>query len=185
MPSRSIDDLQKKFRQPVRDLLSRCCDRGHVLVPYETLRTPQEQAAYWRRGRATRTIMAKVEELRGRGCDFLADCIEGAGPQHGKKITNALPGQGWHQWGLAVDCFVSVDGRAMWADDPDTPEDEFEGYRVYADVAADMGLDPGGHWTRFKDWPHVQWRPGSIIQQAGGWEAVDAVMRERFGDGLV
>ena len=59
--------------------------------------------------------------------------------------------------------------------------DGVNGYRVYADEAEAVGLTPGGHWTSFKDWPHVQLRKDSNVAKVMSLLEIDAEMRKRVG----
>lgn len=91
-----------------------------------------------------------------------------------------MPGLSWHQWGEAVDCFWSLNGSAEWS--ASTKADGINGYRIYASFAKDMGLDAGGFWHSFKDWPHVQMRSaGSPISAGMTLAEIDAEMHNRFG----
>ncbi len=54
-----------------------------------------------------------------------------------------------------MDCYWLHNDKAIW----DTELlGEKNGYRVYADIASQMGLTAGGYWMSLKDWPHVQKR---------------------------
>jgi hypothetical protein len=52
---------------------------------------------------------------------------------------------------------------------------------VHADEAEALELTAGGHWPRFKDWPHAQLRtadsPGDIMSV----NEINDVMKARFG----
>lgn len=182
MASRNIDDLERPFKKKVRSLIGACSLRGYTMVAYCTVRTPQEQGALWRRGRSTSVIDRKVKDLRDAGCHYLANCIAEAGPQVGSKVTQALPGESWHQYGLAVDFYYNLNGKAVWGDDPSTPGNEMVAYQVMADEAVKLGLDPGGLWSRFTDWPHVQATSGSVQALLGGLVAIDRAMEDKFGE---
>ena len=114
-----------------------------------------------------------------RGAPFLAHCLELAGPQNGKLATRAIPGLSWHQWGEAIDSFWVVDGAAEWSTTKQI--DGQNGYRVYAEEASKLGLDAGGLWRRFKDWPHVQLRSEPSPLGAMTLVQIDAEMSRRFG----
>ena len=106
--------------------------------------------------------------LRRNGADYLADILEMVGPQHGLWATNALPGQSWHQHGLAVDCYWEVDSRAEWSGTA-------EGYQVYSKLAEEMGLVS----LYPKDSVHVQGESGSVLQKLGSWDAINEIMYKR------
>jgi len=177
-----LEVLEPRFQTLVRRLIKLCAEQGVEMRPYQALRTPLEQARYWRQSRSREEIRRKVEELRRKQAPFLADCIERVGPQFGPEITRAIPGLSWHQWGEAVDCFWVVKGRAEWSTQKKVGGSN--GYHVYADEARRIGLTAGGHWTRFRDWPHVQLRESSSPLKEYKIAEVDRIMRIRFQKAL-
>jgi peptidoglycan L-alanyl-D-glutamate endopeptidase CwlK len=174
-----LDDLVPEFRKAVKTLIAACERRGVEMRPYQTVRTPLEQAKLWRQSRASEEIREKIKDLRSKGAPFLADCIERVGKQHGPHVTNAVPGLSWHQWAEAVDAFWAVDGKAVW--DPSKKIGGVNGYQVWAAEAKKLGLDPGGLWKRLKDWPHVQLRVDRSPAERYSLGEIDAEMRKRFG----
>jgi hypothetical protein len=176
--SRDLNDLVPEFRSQVVELLSVCGQSGYTMRPFFTLRTPFEQGILWRQSRSTQQVQQKITELQDSGADFLAHCIESVGPQNGRHVTNAVPGYSWHQWGEAVDCYWLLDGSAEWSTRKKVGG--VNGYTNYAEKAESLGLTAGGHWTSFKDWPHVQMRtesnPGSIFSL----QEINRQMADRF-----
>jgi len=124
-----------------------------VLV-YCTVRTAEEQARLWRQGRSWWRILKKIEELTDAGYGFLADILYSVGPQHvNLKVTNAVPGDSWHNYGEAFDCAPWVDGKVDW--DTHNPV-----WKQIGEFAHDHKLNWGGNWISFKDYPHIQLRKG-------------------------
>lgn len=66
----------------------------------------------------------------------------------GPKVTNARGGYSWHNFGLAVD-FGLFKGKEYIGNSP---------HYVTLGKLADQvkGLEWGGNWTSFKDYPHLQ-----------------------------
>lgn len=175
----SLDDLEPEFRDLVKATLSDCKAAGVDMVPYFTIRTPLVQAKLWRQSRTTSQIRDKIQQLRDASADFLADCIEEAGPQNGPRVTGAIPGLSWHQWGEAVDCFWKVNGKAEWSPEVSGSKN---GYRIYAHLGTQRGLIAGGYWQSLRDWPHLQLRQADSPLEAGlSLTKIDEIMRERFG----
>ncbi|MGO7033770.1 glycoside hydrolase family 75 protein [Rhizobium ruizarguesonis] len=175
-----LSDLVPAFRATVEKLLAVCAEQNVRMVPTFTLRTPAEQALFWRQSRSIFEINKAIDMLRSEGANYLADILEGVGPHNGPHVTNALPGNSWHQWAEAIDCMWEVDGKFI---DSDTKKvDGVNGYRFYAETAKGMRLDPGFFWTSFKDSGHVQMR-GDANPKASGysWRQIDQAMRLRFG----
>lgn len=176
----ALDTLDGAFRAKVEELIQSCLGDGVIMRPYFGLRSLDEQAVLWRQSRATEEIAAAVERLQQSGAPFLAEVLQRVGPQHGPHVTNALPGLSWHQWGEAVDCFWALNGQAEWS--ATKIVDGINGYRFYANRARSMGLDAGGLWPSFKDWPHVQLRAaGSPVSAGMTMAQINAEMKSRFG----
>ncbi len=176
--SRDLDDLEPGFKLKTEELLTACDDSGYPMRQFFTLRSPFEQGKLWRQSRSTKQIENKLSELNSKGAHFLAHCIESVGPQNGRHVTNAIPGLSWHQWGEAVDCFWLVDGNAEWSTRKKIGG--INGYANYADIAKSMGLDAGGLWRSFKDWPHVQLRSESNPSKVFSLEEINSEMESKF-----
>jgi hypothetical protein len=182
-----LDGLIDAFRPKVQDLLQRCETAGYPMRALDGLRTPAAQARVWRRTRTTAQVMAGIAKLKADGAPFLASVLDGVGPQPlepgeklGNHLTKVLPGQGWHQWGEAVDCGWYPDGE--YEDSETRLVAGKNGYHVYADIAEQIELTAGGHWPTFQDWPHVQYRNEDNAITAGmSWPDIDAAMKARFG----
>ncbi|MGV8830895.1 MAG: M15 family metallopeptidase [Devosia sp.] len=176
----ALDGLDPAFRSKAEELLANLIGVGVDMRPYFGLRTLEVQAILWRQSRATEEIKAAIQKLQNANAPYLAEVLHSVGPQHGPHVTNALPGLSWHQWGEALDCFWSLNGSAEWS--ASKTADGINGYRIYADRATDIGLNAGGHWSSFKDWPHIQLRSaGSPISAGMTLAEVDAQMHHRFG----
>ena len=79
--------------------------------------------------------------------------------QPGNIVTNARGGQSWHNYGIAVDFFLtSEDGkRAIWTVNSK--------WRRAAQIAKSLGFEWGGDWTGFVDYPHLQMTGGLTMAQ--------------------
>ena len=55
------------------------------------------------------------------------------------------------------------------------------GFRIYAEQAMVLGLDPGGLWKSLKDWPHVQLRSASSPAKIYSISGIDTAMKTKFG----
>lgn len=175
--SRDLTKLDKDFQAKIQVLIENCQKRGIKVVPYFAVRTPQEQGRLWRQGRTTRTINAKVRELKALGCGFLAKCIEEAGPQQGNVVTNALPGQSWHQWGYACDFYwEKTKGNVCWSTN-EKDANGLNGYQVLQEEARKIGLYGVTLGNGVVDWPHVQCVSGSPKDIV----AINEEMEKRFG----
>jgi hypothetical protein len=180
MPA-DLNKLSPNFQTKVLQLLEHCKNHeGIEMRPNEGLRDPFKQARYWRQSRPTSEIQAKITELKAHGALFLAHCIDSVGPQHGPHVTNAIPGLSWHQWGEALDCFWLVDGHAEWS--TTRLVNGKNGFHIYANLANEIGLDAGGLWPSFKDWPHIQLSNTSNPLNKFTLLQIDQTMRNMFGN---
>jgi hypothetical protein len=177
--SRDLNDLIPEFRTKVKELLDLCDQSGYIMRPFFTLRTPYEQAKLWRQSRSFGEIQNKISDLEEAGANFLAHCIQDVGPQYGRKVTNAIPGFSWHQWGEAVDCFWLLDNKAEWS--AEKKVNGKNGYNNYATAAKSLGLTAGGFWSSFQDWPHIQMQAASHPGKIYTLEEIDKTMKQRFG----
>lgn len=163
--------LDSVFRLEVEELISQCSVENVCMVPYNTLRTPIQQAKYWRQSRTTAEIVQAIEMLKKEGAVWLADILHEVGPQYGRKVTSALPGLSWHQWGEAIDCFSLIGGKANW-------DSHHMDYNIYARIAEHLGLHPGHYW-RDPDSVHVQKRKSAVLDFYSLKE-INQIMADRF-----
>lgn len=75
----------------------------------------------------------------------------------GKKVTNAKAGQSIHNYGLAVDICLLIDGKeASWDTAKDWDNDKVADWYECVKIFAKYGWDWGGNWKSFKDLPHFE-----------------------------
>ena len=174
-----LELLKPQFKLMAKKLVLACEQSGVDMRANTGLRDPFEQGRLWRQSKSIEEIRAKIEFLNKQQAPFLAFCIESVGPQNGKPVTNAVPGLSWHQWGEALDFFWMVDGAANWS----TTKliNGKNGYKELAIEAEKLGLDAGGHWPKFKDWPHVQWSKNSSPLKTMSYAAIDVQMKKQYG----
>ncbi|OBS12527.1 peptidoglycan L-alanyl-D-glutamate endopeptidase [Elizabethkingia miricola] len=127
-----IAKLHPSVRNEVTAIINECnanlTGRSQVRIA-QGLRTDQEQAALYAQGR---TIP-------------------------GKTVTNAKPGQSIHNYGLAVDIVLIIDGRtASWDTKADWDKDGIADWMECVAVFKHFGWDWGGNWATFKDMPHFE-----------------------------
>ncbi|WP_230203680.1 M15 family metallopeptidase [Bacillus massiliigorillae] len=82
----------------------------------------------------------------------------------GKVVTNACGGYSYHNFGLAFDfCIYDIIGGKFI---PNWQVDK-RWIRVGA-IGKSLGLEWGGDWTDFKDYPHFQYTFGLSLQKLRG-----------------
>ncbi len=159
------------FRRSLVAMREAADNEGFECLIYCLYRSPVEQAKFYRRGRPYSTILRKANSLRKTwGREDLGDILINVGPQYGRRVTNAAPGQSMHQYWLAADGVPTLGqgGRLVW-DDPDL-------WKTYGDIAVRCGLEWSGNWKRFREKPHIQtpavsWKD-MIAEADGGWEGI-------------
>jgi peptidoglycan LD-endopeptidase CwlK len=73
------------------------------------------------------------------------------------KVTNAKGGQSIHNYGLAVDIVLIVDGKtASWDSTKDWDGDKKSDWNECVEVFKAHGWVWGGDWKSFKDMPHFE-----------------------------
>jgi hypothetical protein len=73
----------------------------------------------------------------------------------GKIVTNAKGGSSYHNFALAFDCYFTKNGSVDFSH-AITPE--------VAQIGKELGLEWGGSWKSFKDFPHFQLNKGTTTQ---------------------
>lgn len=119
--SRKLEDLRPEFRTKFESVLAACKAQGVDLLVTCTLRTLEEQTALYAKGRSL----------------------------PGAKVTNAKAGKSAHNFGLAADVVVIVNGKPDWSGCD-------RGWKIYGSAVRQAGLEWAGDWTSFKELPHCQ-----------------------------
>ena len=84
----------------------------------------------------------------------------------GNIVTNAKAGQSIHNYGLAFDIALIIDGKeASWNTIKDWDGDGVADWMECVKIAKDNGWEWGGDWKTFKDEPHFQYDFGYSWQQ--------------------
>lgn len=127
-----IEKLHPIVRDEVQKIISDCdsalTGRAKVRIT-QNLRTFQEQEQLYAIGRT----------------------------KSGKKVTNAKPGQSIHNYGLAVDICLIIDGKtASWDTAKDWDNDKVADWYECVKIFAKHGWEWGGNWKTFKDLPHFE-----------------------------
>ena len=129
MPSRRLEDLHPLIAEKAQQLIEIAQAEGIEILVTSTLRSFEEQAELFAIGRT----------------------------KPGEKVTNAEPGESWHNFGLAFDIVPLVNGKAVW----DSPF-----WSRIGDLGKQVGLVWGGDFHSFKDKPHFEFHPNLTLAQA-------------------
>ncbi|HEX3128047.1 MAG TPA: M15 family metallopeptidase [Thermoanaerobaculia bacterium] len=169
MASRRLEDLVPEVQEMAKEHILRCADAGFELLIYCTLRDAHEQSRLYRQSRTKEQVQKKIDQLTAKGFPGLAKILKDVGPQKsGPKVTNAGPGESFHQYNRAYDCVPVVQGKPIWSPNG-------EGAALWEKVGKlgkKCGLEWAGEWTTFREFPHFQFTDGKDIED---------LMQERFG----
>lgn len=124
------------------ELIKRCYNEDVFIVFTDGLRTLEDQAVIYGKGRAS----------------FIYNGKQYGNPKV-KSVTRALPGDSMHNYGLALD-FVTCDGFGKGIDWNVGPK-----WKRAAAIAKELGFSWGGDWKSFYDAPHIEYNGGLSITQ--------------------
>jgi peptidoglycan L-alanyl-D-glutamate endopeptidase CwlK len=127
-----IELLHPKIRVEAREIYIAIYNalKGRAAVRFtHTLRTIAEQDALYAQGRTT----------------------------PGKKVTNAKGGQSYHNFGMAIDICLIIDGKeASWDISKDFDKDGISDWMEIVTIFKSRGWEWGGDFKSIKDAPHFQ-----------------------------
>ena len=172
--------LIPEFRKKVIDVIAACKKRGVNIEVLETVISPLEQASLWKQGRTAIEAELKMLALENANAHYLSQVMRAAQAKETNKVTEALPGYSWHQWGEAVSCvWVDRINKLCWS--PTKLEGKMNGYKVYGEEAQNLGLT---HGSSFDDvahgWTVLQLRPVQSPTEIFSLIEIDAEMKKRF-----
>jgi peptidoglycan L-alanyl-D-glutamate endopeptidase CwlK len=169
MASRRLEDLVPEVQQMAKEHILRCADAGFELLIYCTLRDAQEQARLYRQSRTKEQVQKKMDQLTAKGFPSLAKILKDVGPQKtAPKVTNAGPGESFHQYNRAYDCVPVLQGKPIWG----TGGEGAALWDKVGKLGKKCGLEWAGDWTTFREFPHFQFTDGKDVAD---------FMQERFG----
>lgn len=133
--SRKLEDLHPAVRKRVEAFLEAAKGEGITLLVTSTYRDFAAQQALYDQGRT----------------------------KPGNKVTNAKPGQSFHNFRCAVDVVPMRNGKPVW-DDKDPV------WQEVGRLGEAAGLEWAGRWRKFREYPHFQYTAGATLKQlAEGW----------------
>lgn len=74
-----------------------------------------------------------------------------------KKVTNVTGGNSYHQYGMAVDVVIVVNGKYAWSNK--------KLWKQVGSIGESLGLRWGGRWSRLWDPGHFEWSGDCDITQ--------------------
>jgi peptidoglycan LD-endopeptidase CwlK len=126
--SRSLDDLDPRVAAMCRQHIALCAAEGITLSVTFTYRSDETQAALYAQGR---TVPGHI-------------------------VTNAKPGESFHNYGLAYDVVpLKPNGAADW--DTSNKTGAAKRWQRIGAIGKSLGLRWGGDFNSIKDLPHFEW----------------------------
>ena len=134
-----IELAHPKLREELKNIYKDILDRNIQIRITDTLRTFDEQAELYAKGRTA----------------------------PGNIVTYAKPGQSYHNYGLAVDFALLLPGgkKVSWDMNLDLNDNQKADWAEVVAVFKHYGWDWGGNWTSFKDYPHFEKTFGYTTRQ--------------------
>lgn len=131
--SRSLSDLHPRVRALCEAFIAKCDEAGIDVLITSTYRDLESQAALYAQGRTA----------------------------PGNRVTNAKPGQSFHNYRVAFDFVPLVNGKAQWSD--------VALFQKCGALAESVGLEWAGRWKAFNELAHCQFTGGLTLAdfQAG------------------
>jgi len=126
--SRSLDELLPMVRTRVDKFLELCDEHGIDLLVTSTYRDHESQGELYEQGRT----------------------------RPGKIVTNAKPGESWHNYRCAIDVVPLVNGKPNW--DGSDPI-----WETIGELGEKAGLEWAGRWRTFKELAHFQYTGGLTL----------------------
>lgn len=140
--SRKIEDLHPIVAAKCCDFLSRCKVAGIDVLITSTYRDNESQEALYAQGRTA----------------------------PGARVTNAKPGQSWHNWRVAFDVVPLRHGKPVWG----TAGADGELWARVGRAGEASGLEWAGRWRTFREFAHFQFTNGLTLADFRAGRTLDA-----------
>lgn len=130
--SRNLSDLVPQCKERAESFLKLAKDAGIDLLVTSTYRDNESQAALFAQGRTKPGII----------------------------VTNAKPGQSWHNWRCAFDVVPLRNGKPVWG----TAGPDGDIWRKVGELGESVGLEWAGRWTgKLREFAHFQYTGGLTL----------------------
>jgi len=130
--SRDLNDLHPVVKVKAQAFLDKAKSVGIDLLITSTYRDQESQAALYEQGRT----------------------------KPGQIVTNARPGQSWHNWRCAFDVVPIRNGKPVWG----TSGKDGELWRTVGELGESVGLEWAGRWNgKLREMAHFQYTNGMSL----------------------
>jgi peptidoglycan L-alanyl-D-glutamate endopeptidase CwlK len=132
--SRSLADLVPECKAKAERFLNLAKDAGIDLLVTSTYRDNESQAALFAQGRTKPGVI----------------------------VTNARPGQSWHNWRCALDVVPLRNGKPVWG----TTGPDGDLWRKIGELGESVGLEWAGRWKgKLREMAHFQFTGGLTLAE--------------------
>jgi peptidoglycan L-alanyl-D-glutamate endopeptidase CwlK len=132
--SRNLADLAPVCKEKAESFLNLAKDAGIDLLVTSTYRDNESQAALYAQGRTKPGVI----------------------------VTNARPGQSWHNWRCAFDVVPLRHGKPVWG----TSGEDGNLWRKVGELGESVGLEWAGRWTgKLREMAHFQYTGGLTLAE--------------------
>lgn len=132
--SRNLSDLLPPCKERAESFLNLAKDAGIDLLVTSTYRDNESQSALFAQGRT----------------------------KPGLVVTNARPGQSWHNWRCAFDVVPLRNGKPVW----NTSGPDGNLWRKVGEMGESVGLEWAGRWTgKLREMAHFQYTGGLTLAE--------------------
>jgi peptidoglycan L-alanyl-D-glutamate endopeptidase CwlK len=135
--SRALTDLHPIVRKKCEQFKAACKKVGIDVLITSTYRDPESQSTLFAQGRTTKGVNPRPEKPLG------------------DTVTDAKPGQSFHNFRCAFDFCPVVAGKCMWNDKVS--------FTKCGLIAESFGLEWAGRWTKRKELAHCQYTGGLTL----------------------
>jgi len=125
--SRKLEDLHPKVKTLCEQFIASCAKQNIDILITSTYRDIESQNALYAQGRTA----------------------------PGKIVTNAKGGQSFHNYKVAFDFCLIVNGKAQWNDTAL--------FTKCGEIGESLGLEWAGRWVKFKELAHCQYTNGLTL----------------------
>lgn len=150
---RNLYGVHPRIRDHALELVRRSYEKGINVIITSGLRSMTAQARLYGQGRSS----------------YIYKGVQYGNPKL-PVVTQARPGSSIHNYGLAIDyALMTESGQIIWDLGRDVNANGVRDWFEVAAIGKSMGFMWGGDWTRFKDYPHLDWQKGiSLAQLSAG-----------------
>lgn len=142
-------------------------ETNYDLLVYCGFRSLREQAELFCIGRTQEMVSNRYRNLEEIGWTQALETLKNANENRkpntsfSRIVTHALPGQSYHNYGLAFDAVPMRNGKCVW-------EEQSYLWQVMGKIAEDvLNLEWAGTWTKFREYPHVQMEKEDVVKLCG------------------